>query len=213
MTTAGIRFLNKTVLLFLVAALAASSTAWAEEKKKGDDKSVDDEAARLLAERERALARRVRDAAALLDDFGRTVAWPEAMARLEEDLLTCGDLLDRADFEPARALQRDIEDMLETLMQVLSAAPEPAERPPDQERQDRERRQRERPPVNMAEELKVLRTLQSALNRRTARLDERRGVLESPELGSGVERLAERQAALREGLLELEQLTAGGEAE
>ncbi|MFO7958971.1 MAG: hypothetical protein R6X33_17945 [Candidatus Brocadiia bacterium] len=166
-----------------------------------------------LAERERALARRVRDAAALLDDFGRTVAWPEAMARLEEDLLACGDLLDEADVEPARVLQKDIEDILETLMQVLSAAPETAERPPDRERQDRERRQRERPPVNMAEELKVLRTLQSALNRRTARLDERRGVLESPELGSGVERLAERQAALREGLLELEQLAAGGEAE
>lgn len=166
-----------------------------------------------LAERERALARRVRDAAELLGDFGRTVAWPEAMARLEEDLLACGDLLDEADVEPARVLQEDIEDMLAMLIQVLATAGEPAERPPDEEPQDREQRQPERPPVNMAEELKVLRTLQSGLNRRTARLHERRADLAASELRSGTERLAERQAALREGLVELEQLAAGGEAE
>jgi len=166
-----------------------------------------------LAERERALARRSRQAAELLEAFGRTVAWPEAMARLEEDLLACAGLLEAGRIGPARALQSDIENMLETLARVLARASEPAERPPEQEPQDRQQGRRDRPPVNLAEELKVVRALQSALNRRTARLHERRGAMEAQEVRSGLDRLAERQAALRKALGQLEQLAAGGEAE
>ncbi len=158
-----------------------------------------------LAVRQRALGRRVAEAAELLDDFGRTVAWPEALQSVRDDLDACAHLLDEGELASARDVQEEIEQTLEALIEVLRQTDAVAESPPDQP-EDRQREETDPPAVNVGEELRVVRTLQSALNRRTARLHERRDRMEEGRVRARLEDLTARQAALRDGLARIEQL-------
>ncbi|MFO8006673.1 MAG: hypothetical protein R6V05_02960 [Candidatus Brocadiia bacterium] len=156
-----------------------------------------------LAERQRAVSPYVEQARSLLEQMGPTAAWPEAFSQL-------GALVDEAaglvrDGRPAEAVpvQQAVEALVEGLLEVLRARERLAESepPPPPTRRDEEDTRR---PMDVPEELRVLRALQSALNRASEALAGRNAPRE--QVHSAAEGLADRQEGIRSGLGEV----AGG---
>ncbi len=156
-----------------------------------------------LAERQQGLSPYLRQARSLLEQIGPTAAWPEALAQLAALVEGAAGLVRDGRPGDAVPVQQAVEALVEGLLEVLRARerlPE-SEQPPPPARKDKEDRRR---PMDVLEELRIIRALQSALNRASRALADRPARGEA--VGPAAERLAARQGGIRSGLRE----AAGG---
>jgi hypothetical protein len=157
--------------------------------------SVEIEAGRL-SRKESQLVAEADNALALLRDDGTAVAFPEAVSQMREDMELVVVRLARADVaELTQGVEEDIISALEEMIEALQKAQE-----------ELEQKQGEPPPpmngqpqdpalIDQLAELKMIRSLQMRVNRRTQRysdlIDGEQA--EVPELLEALSQLAERQ--------------------
>ncbi|MDG2408598.1 MAG: hypothetical protein P8M53_06300 [Pirellulales bacterium] len=141
--------------------------------EKERDRSFEIEASRL-SEKQSKIVGLVDATLVLFKNEGSAVALPEASLQLREDMELVMVRLDRAD--TGTLTQQIMEDILESLEEIIGAI--------EQSQQDQEQRKKaeasgqgqvgnsDPPLVDMLAELKMIRSLQSRVNRRTARYQE-----------------------------------------
>ena len=111
----------------------------------------------------------------LLKEEGSSVAFPEAVEQIREDMLTVARRLERVDV--GEITQNIEQDIVEGLKEIIEALQKELEKLKDkkqqQQQQDQEQQQQQKQQqglVNKLAELKMLRSLQYRVNRRTKQL-------------------------------------------
>jgi len=142
----------------------------------------------------------------LLKEEGSSVAFPEAVEQIREDMLTVARRLERAD---VGEITQNIEaDIVESLREILEALQKELEKLKDQKQQQQQQQQQEKKPpplVNKLAELKMLRSLQYRVNRRTkqmGRLVDGEQALDA-DVVSQLRQLSERQAKVQKATHDL----------
>ena len=142
----------------------------------------------------------------LLKEEGSSVAFPEAVEQIRDDMLTVARRLERAD---VGEITQNIEaDIVESLKEILEAMQKELEKLKDQKQQQQQQQQQEKKPpplVNKLAELKMLRSLQYRVNRRTkqmGRLVEGEQALDADVVGQ-LRLLSERQAKVQKATHDL----------
>lgn len=127
---------------------------------------------RELANQEDELAREADKALNVLREEGSSVAFPEAVEQLREDMRTVAGRLARNDVgELTQTIEQDIIEALEELIDALQREME-EKKDEQQQSQQSPAGQPERVLVDQLAELKMLRSLQIRINRRTKQLGE-----------------------------------------
>ncbi|MBC8113934.1 MAG: hypothetical protein H7062_06130, partial [Candidatus Saccharimonas sp.] len=136
----------------------------------------------------------------LLKEEGSSVAFPEAVEQIRDDMLTVARRLERTD---VGEITQNIEaDIVESLREILEAMQKELEKLKDQKQQQQQQQQEEKKPsrlVNKLAELKMLRSLQYRVNRRTkqmGRLVDGEQALDA-DVVSQLRQLSERQAKVQ----------------
>ena len=142
----------------------------------------------------------------LLKEEGSSVAFPEAVEQIRDDMLTVARRLERAD---VGEITQNIEaDIVESLREILEALQKELEKLKDQKQQQQQQQPQEKKPpplVNKLAELKMLRSLQYRVNRRTkqmGRLVEGEQALDA-DVVSQLRQLSERQAKVQKATHDL----------
>ncbi len=143
----------------------------------------------------------------LLKEEGSSVAFPEAVEQIREDMLTVARRLERVD---VGEITQNIEaDIVESLREILEALQKELEKLKDQKQQQQQQQQQQQKPppplVNKLAELKMLRSLQYRVNRRTkqmGRLVEGEQALDA-DVVSQLRQLSERQAKVQKATHDL----------
>ena len=142
----------------------------------------------------------------LLKEEGSSVAFPEAVEQIREDMLTVARRLERADV--GEITQNIEQDIVESLREILEAMQKELEKLKDQKQQQQQQQQQEKKPpplVNKLAELKMLRSLQYRVNRRTkqmGRLVDGEQALDADVVGQ-LRQLSERQAKVQKATHDL----------
>ena len=126
-----------------------------------------------LARDEEEIAVEAIKALTLLKEEGSSVAFPEAVVELREDMLVVSRRLEESKVgKLTRAIEKDIIESLEEMIDALQKELEKSE--DDKKEQDQKKQQQQQdqepPLVDKLSELKMLRALQLRVNRRTRRL-------------------------------------------
>jgi hypothetical protein len=162
--------------------------------ERGHDHEI--EAARLSRE-ESMIVREADKALVLLREEGSSVAFPEAIQQIREDMQQVVERLAALKVDKiTQGVEEDIIAALEETIAALRQAMKDLEKnrtPPGQ--QPMAGQMAEPPLVDKLAELKMIRSLQMRINRRTQRYGEMiaGGQADTPELRDALERLAERQ--------------------
>ena len=107
----------------------------------------------------------------LLKEEGSSVAFPEAIEQLRDDMQSVARRLEQADVgELTQGMERDILETLEELIAALQQELEKRKDQKQQQQQQQQQSQQENGLVNNLAELKMLRSLQFRINRRTRQL-------------------------------------------
>ncbi len=162
--------------------------------------------ARELANQEDEIALEAARALALLREEGSSVAFPEAIEQLQDDMRTVARRLETPDVgELTQMVQRDIIEALEELIEALQRE---MEKKGDQSQNSPQNGQGQPPEfalVDKLAELKMLRSLQMRVNRRTRRLGSMAG--EDPaadaDLVGQLQELSLRQARIQSATYDL----------
>jgi hypothetical protein len=166
------------------------------------------EAARLSRE-ESLIAREADKAMLLLREEGSSVAFPEAVEQMREDMQTVTTRLAAAKVGAmTQGLEQDIIAALEETIAALDKAVKDLEKnrtPPGQPPSAGQ--QSEPPLVNKLAELKMIRSLQMRINERTKRYDQMIGgpQADTPELLEALDKLGERQERVVQATADLSQ--------
>ena len=127
-----------------------------------------------LARDEEEIAVEAIKALTLLKEEGSSVAFPEAVVELREDMLVVSRRLEESKVgKLTRAIEKDIIESLEEMIDALQKELEKSEddkKDQDQKKQQQQQQDQEPPLVDKLSELKMLRALQLRVNRRTRRL-------------------------------------------
>ena len=127
-----------------------------------------------LARDEEEIAVEAIKALTLLKEEGSSVAFPEAVIELREDMLVVSRRLEESKVgKLTRAIEKDIIESLEEMIDALQKELEKSEddkKDQDQKKQQQQQQDQEPPLVDKLSELKMLRALQLRVNRRTRRL-------------------------------------------
>ena len=127
-----------------------------------------------LARDEEEIAVEAIKALTLLKEEGSSVAFPEAVVELREDMLVVSRRLEESKVgKLTRAIEKDIIESLEEMIDALQKELEKSEddkKEQDQKKQQQQQQDQEPPLVDKLSELKMLRALQLRVNRRTRRL-------------------------------------------
>jgi hypothetical protein len=130
--------------------------------------------ARSLANDERTIALEAAKALTLLKEEGSSVAFPEGLEQIRDDMLSVARLLDRTDFgELTQGTEREIIESLEEMIEALQKEMEKSknkQQAGQQNGQQKGQQQQNDALVDEIAELKMLRSLQYRINRRTKRL-------------------------------------------
>ena len=161
-----------------------------------------------LAERERRLTRDADWAMLLLREDGTSVAFPEALGQIRDDMdETTQRLVDAKVDHLTQAVEQDIIDGLQEAVEAMEKA---AENLANRQQQPQQGGQPGGQPteedlVDKLAELKLIRSLQLRINRRTAELADliERGEVPAAEVQPLLARLAERQAKVATAAREL----------
>ncbi|TWU07079.1 hypothetical protein CA54_54840 [Symmachiella macrocystis] len=126
--------------------------------------------AKELARKEAGLALEAEKALTLLKDEGSSVAFPEAVEQMRDDMRTVMTRLEAAQVgELTQGIEQDIIETLEELVEALQREIEQGKaKPQDQQKKQQQKRKEEL--LNKLAELKMLRSLQLRINRGTKRL-------------------------------------------
>lgn len=152
-----------------------------------------------LAEEERALAAMAREALEIITEDGTTVVFPRIVGGLVEDLEAVSRFLDRQETgKYPRQMQLEIEATLHELIEALEKAQEQQEAQEGQAAQQGETDPPLPPLVPGSAELKLLKSAQLRVNRRTTAFDEARPAALSAPLQREVQRISERQDEVRQ---------------
>lgn len=166
------------------------------------------ETARLSRE-ETLIAREAERALVLLREEGSSMAFPETVSLMHEDMLEVAGRLNKGQVaERTQGLERDIIESLEEMIAALDKAIKDLEKkktPPGQ--QPPAGQQGDRPLVDKIAELKMIRALQMRINRRTLRYDQlmQEEPAEAPKLRDDLLELSERQQRVYQATHDLAQ--------
>lgn len=153
-----------------------------------------------LAEREGRLTREADRAMLLLREDGTSVAFPEALGQIRDDMEETTNRLSNAKVDAlTQGLEQDIIDGLKEAVEAMEKAAENLANRQQQPQQPGSQPGGEPPEQSLVDklaELKMIRSLQLRINRRTAELADiyERGEVSAAEIQPLLQRLAERQA-------------------
>lgn len=128
---------------------------------------------RQLATQEEEIVQEVAKALIVLREEGSSVAFPEAVEAIREDAASIVQLLD--DGKPGELTQTLEQSVIEAIEEMIDALQKEMEKKKDQEEREGEQQQQQgdpgdKPLVDSLSELKMLRSLQLRINRRTRQL-------------------------------------------
>lgn len=171
-----------------------------EKERSGRHRSKAEELARLEEE----IAIDAAKALTLLREEGSSVAFPEAVEQIHDDMLTVARALEQAKVgDLTQGIERDIIEALEEMIEALQKEMEKK----DQKQQGQPMQGEPPDPalVDTLAELKMLRALQYRVNRRTVRLGrESEGEQASdPEIVTQLQRLSRRQSQIQRATFDL----------
>ncbi|MEX2286911.1 MAG: hypothetical protein WD648_07470 [Planctomycetaceae bacterium] len=142
----------------------------------------------------------------LLKEEGSSVAFPEAVVQIREDMRTVARRLERSE---VAQLTQDIEnDIVESLKEMIEALQKEMEKLKEKQQQEGKPQQGEPQDPSLVDdlaELKMLRSLQFRINRRTQRLGglTRGEQATDPDVVTQLQQLAARQAKVQEATYDL----------
>ena len=144
----------------------------------------------------------------LLKEEGSSIAFPEAVEQIRDDMLTIVKRLDRADVgEITQNIEQDLveglKELIEALQKEIEKAKDKKQQPPPSPQEKQE--QQKQGLVNKLAELKMLRSLQFRVNRRTkqlGRLVDGEQATESDVVGQ-LKQLSERQSKVQRATYDL----------
>lgn len=142
----------------------------------------------------------------LLKEDGSSIAFPEALIQMRDDMLTVSRRLERVDVgELTVGIEKDIVESLEEILEALQKEIEKAKDKKQQPQQGQQGQQQEQGLVDVLSELKMLRSLQYRVNRRTkqiGRLVEGEQASD-PDLRLQLQGLSQRQAKIQQSTYNL----------
>ena len=142
----------------------------------------------------------------LLKEEGSSVAFPEAVEQIRDDILTVARRLERVDVgEITQNIEQDIVEGLKEIIEALQKEQEKLKDKKQQPQQQQEQQQQQQGLVNKLAELKMLRSLQYRVNRRTkqlGRLVEGEQAVD-PDVVSQLKQLSDRQAKVHKATYDL----------
>ena len=164
--------------------------------------------ARELANQENEISLEAAKALELLKGEGSSVAFPEAIEQLRQDVLQVVYRLQREDVASlTQGIERDIIESLEELIEALQKEMEKAKKDKQKQQQQQQQQQQDKALVDKLAELKMLRSLQMRINRRTKRIgqevetaDEK---VDKPDLLQQLQGLSGRQAKIQKATYDL----------
>ncbi|HEX5444775.1 MAG TPA: hypothetical protein VFW87_13130, partial [Pirellulales bacterium] len=172
------------------------------DRVPADDRGRNEEIeAGRLGRKQRSVLDELRGAETLLHEDGSSVAFPEAVAQLREDMETVAGRLAQAKVDAlTQATEKDIIAALEEMIAAFQKAQKDQQEQQQRQGQQQAGEQQEPPLVDQLAELRMIRALQMRVNKRTqeyARLvsgDE--GQADQPELLEALEKLSQREARI-----------------
>jgi hypothetical protein len=159
--------------------------------------------ARELSVQQEAIANEAGRALTLLKEEGSSVAFPQGVEQIRDDMLNLVRRLGKNDVgDLTQSIEKDVIESLEELVAALQSEIENRKKP-DAQRQRRQRsgnEEQDRQLVEQIAELKMLRSLQLRVNRRTKEIGRRihGEQATSDDLNVELQRLARRQAEIQE---------------
>ena len=144
----------------------------------------------------------------LLKEEGSSVAFPEAIEQIRDDMMTISRRLNKADV--GEITQNIEQDSIEALKEIIEAMQKELEKLKDKRQQgggerEQQQKQQQQGLVNKLAEMKMLRSLQYRVNRRTkqlGRLVDGEQAVESDVLNQ-LKQLSDRQAKVQKATYEL----------
>ncbi len=172
------------------------------DRVPADDRGRNEEIeAGRLGRKQRSVLDELRGAETLLHEDGSSVAFPEAVAQLREDMETVAERLAQAKVDAlTQATEKDIVAALEEMIAAFQKAQKDQQEQQQRQGQQQAGEQQEPPLVDQLAELRMIRALQMRVNKRTqeyAKLvsgDE--GQADQPELLEALEKLSQREARI-----------------
>ncbi len=126
---------------------------------------------RELAVDQDAIALDSAKALTLLREEGSSVAFPEGVEQIRDDMLSAVRLLQKNEVgELTQGIERDIVEALQEMIEALQKEIEKKKSDPQQQQPGQQGQKQDKPLVEQIAELKMLRSLQLRINRRTRRL-------------------------------------------
>jgi len=142
----------------------------------------------------------------LLKEEGSSVAFPEAVVQIRDDMLTSARRLERVDVgEITQGIQKDIIESLEEILDALQKELEKSKDKKQQPQQQQPQQQQDQALVDMLAELKMLRSLQYRVNRRTKQLGRlvEGEQAHDPDVFQQLQQLSTRQAKIQQTAADL----------
>ncbi|MCC9604450.1 hypothetical protein LOC68_27980 [Blastopirellula sp. JC732] len=165
--------------------------------------AAEDIQAGKLAFSEKQIVLEADKAMTLLQEEGSSIAFPEALQQLRDDMENIADRLSQSKVDPLTlTLEQDVIDTLEELLAALKQAQkEQEERKQQQQQQQQQQGQpQDEALVNKIQELKLIKSMQVRINQRTERyakllrdVDDEVGQATSEEVLDALRELAQRQ--------------------
>lgn len=142
----------------------------------------------------------------LLKEDGSSIAFPEALIQMRDDMLTVSRRLERVEVgELTVGIEKDIVESLEEILEALQKEIEKAKDKKQQQQPGQQGQQQEQGLVDILSELKMLRSLQYRVNRRTKQIGRMvEGEQASdPDLRGQLQGLSQRQAKIQQSTYNL----------
>lgn len=172
------------------------------DRVPADDRTHNDEIeAGRLGRKQRSVLDELRGAETLLREDGSSVAFPEAVEELREDMEAIAERLAQSKVDPlTQSTEKDVVAALEEMIAAFQKAQKDQEEQQQRQAQQQAGEDQEPPLVDNLAELRMIRALQMRVNKRTqeyAKLvsgDE--GQADQPELVEALEKLSQREARI-----------------
>lgn len=161
---------------------------------------------RQLGRREEEIVREIEKALVLLREEGSSVAFPEAVEALRDEMVSIVKLLDRAKVgELTQTTEQSVIEGLEEMIDALQKEIEKQEEEQQQQQQQQQGQPGEQPLVDTLSELKMLRSLQLRINRRTRQLGRmiEGDQADDPDLRDQLQSLSRREAKIQKATYDL----------
>ncbi len=142
----------------------------------------------------------------LLKEEGSSIAFPEALVQMRDDMLTVARRLERVDVgEITVGIEKDIVESLEEILEALQKELEKAKDKKQQPQQQQQGQPQDQGLVDILSELKMLRSLQYRVNRRTKQLGRlvEGEQASDPDLRAQLQVLSQRQAKIQQSTYNL----------